>query len=46
MSIVVINGVVATKADKKALSKAIIEDDIDFDVYVSKAGIQYVKTFN
>lgn len=45
MAIVVINGVLASKEDKRLLSKHINEYDIDFDVVV-KSGIQYVTTFN
>lgn len=46
MAIVFINGILATKEDKQALSRDIIEKNIDFSVKVSDTGIQYVTTYN
>lgn len=44
--IVFINGVLASKEDKKLLSYNIIHNNIDFDVKRDKFGIQYVITFD
>lgn len=44
--VVFINGILATKEDKRLLSYNILHKDLQFDVIQDENGVQYVTTFD